>query len=88
MAGIIVREYTVKHTVTVTQICPNSFITFGEFRETRQQKGLSLRKFTKCVACTAKFVDTDEVFLCVVQGEGNMFMCEKCKGGAANGATE
>jgi uncharacterized CHY-type Zn-finger protein len=67
-----VKEYKIEPIKSFFDMAMKDFI------EIRKKHGLTFQKFTKCFVCSGKFKDEDIPKMAHVEGEGNVFICDKC----------
>lgn len=60
----------------VLDVSPKPF-KFGGFRYVREKMGLSVEH--ECFACSHKFDDDEDIYIAIVKGTHNRFLCNKCK---------
>lgn len=60
----------------VLDVSPKPF-KFGGFRYVREKMGLSVEH--ECFVCSHKFDDDEDIYLAIVKGTHNRFLCNKCK---------
>jgi len=59
-------------------IADKPVFVYGEFKEIRLKRGMSIARFEKCFACDHSFVDDEPVYFGCVKDRGNIFFCRTC----------
>lgn len=60
----------------VLDVSPKPFFKFGKFKYLREKIGLSVEH--ECFACSHKFDDEEDIYLAIVKGTHNRFLCNRC----------
>lgn len=60
----------------VADVFKRPLSTFGSFRQTREDFGLSVQR--KCFRCNRKFADEENIYIAVVKNVGNKLFCQQC----------
>ncbi len=73
-----INKTTTKH-YTVLDVTKDPFMTFGTLRYIREKNNMEMEGLRTCFNCDHKFNDKEDIFLAIIKGKKNKFLCEKCK---------
>lgn len=63
-------------------------MTFGATIENRKKQNLSNKELHTCFICDYEFKDDGIPYLGLIRGNKNVFLCDKCGKGVANGESK
>ena len=76
---IVTRKTTRTYHITGTS-WPNEFGVYGDMEDRANElhKPLEKRGLSKCFVCNQEFDRSDKVYLTMVKGHKNVFLCGNC----------
>ena len=73
-----ITKTTTKAYEVLKAIAEKPVFVYGEFKEIRLKRGMSISRFEKCFDCSHSFADDEPVYFGCVEEKGNIFFCKSC----------